>query len=119
MAGDDDSVTNILFDACFLGDVDIVKSCLSAGANVNKSFDHGLTALHAAIAGNGQIGSKIQIAIVTELLSRQDIDIGAKMFLPSAGGSITALHLACKHGIADIIPVLGTDRRMTVSCLTA
>ena len=84
-----------LLAACIAGDVTTVRSCLSAGADVNTRDDDDDTPLYLAIGCNHP-------QVVTELVSRQDIDLA----VVDCDG-YTALHLACAWDMSAIIPILG------------
>ena len=86
----------MLLDASRAGDVTTVRSCLSAGDDVNTRDECGYIPLHLAMRYNHR-------QVVTELLSRQDIDLAV---LDIFGRS--ALHFACAKGMAAVIPVLSS-----------
>jgi len=92
-----------LLAACIAGDVTTVRSCLSAGADVNTRDDDDDTPLYLAIGCNHP-------QVVTELVSRQDIDLA----VVDCDG-YTALHLACAWDMSAIIPILGS--RMAIHML--
>ena len=92
-----------LFAACKAGQATTVRSCLSAGADVNSRDEHGCTPLYLAIRYNYP-------KVVTELVSSKDCDLAE---VDSDG--MTALHWACEKDSADVIPILGS--RMPVHLL--
>ena len=79
----------------------MVKSCLSAGDNINFRYQDGLTPLLAACLHNHP-------QVVRELLATDDVDMTATNLR-----GMTAMHLACQHGSVECIKILGLDRRMS------
>ena len=94
-----------LLNACEIGDVATVRSCLSSGADVNCTDRYADTPLGWAVCNNHP-------QVVSVLLARHDIDIAADNMT-----RINALHIACLMGSSDVIPLLGRSIHMTVSLL--
>ena len=83
-----------LADAAREGDVDVVRSLLSQGADVNAARGDGMTALHwAAETMNGQVAQIL-------------VDAGAILEVTTRLGSYTPLHVASRRGAASVVEVL-------------
>ena len=97
-------VDYMLCFACQSGDVRMVRSCLSSGADVNTTEIVGLTPLQIAMRNNHP-------NVIAELLN-WDIDITA-----ADGCGITILHWACWMGATELVSVLRNDSCMTDALL--
>ena len=95
-------VDYMLCFACQSGDVRMVRSCLSSGADVNTTEIVGLTPLQIAMRNNHP-------NVIAELLNG-DIDITA-----ADGCGITILHWACWMGATELVSVLRNDSCMLFS----
>jgi len=83
---DVEECNEVLWLACQVGDVGVVKSAIADGAHVNSADDRGWTALHFATNAN-------QIAVIQSLL----VDLGADAGAADESG-VTPLMLAADHG---------------------
>jgi len=96
-----------LYLACIRGEVATAKACLARGVDINSihtdKYGPSCTPLMAAVTYN-------KLEIVRILLDRDDLDLA----VTDEDGD-TALHIACDYtkGNADIVAMLGQDRRMT------
>ena len=99
-------VDNPLLDAARRGEVEVVRSLLDGGADVNAARGDGLTALHAA-AERGHLD-------VAKLL----ISAGAELDAGTRIGRYTPLHLAGRGGHGHVVGALveaGADVNATTS----
>jgi len=98
---EDDSQAKTLYEAAADGDIELVKSLISSGSDVNAPNDWGWTPLYVAAA----IGNRD----IVDLLIAKGADVNAPNKL-----SETPLHLAVSNGHRDIVELLiknGADFR--------
>ena len=95
-----------LVDAARRGEVEVVRSLLESGGDVNEARGDGLTALHAA-AERGHVE-------ITKLL----ISAGAELDAGTRIGGYTSLHLAARGGHTSVVMALaevGADVNATTA----
>ena len=87
----------LIHNAADEGDIEAIKQCLAAGADVNCKDTHGGTLLHRSVGNYGILARKE----IFELLIANGADVNAK-----DGVGETPLHWAAKEGNKEVVELL-------------
>lgn len=88
--------------AVFTNEIELVRSLLDLGAQVNEEDIFLDTYLHTPLSCSIEMGYK---AIISELLSR-GADIALPRVTKTYPGTLSSIHLACRQGDAEIVEIM-------------